>query len=667
MLLDIILVILTCLAILVYAIYFYYSHRAAGFNPLSNNKETFETLLEYIKSEIVDMVKSCSFVTSSTDAKALAEQQRYADILTALSKCIYCNDGYKDTVKAIIKDILRRKLPEDIDVNEVLFNSPISEANVRFEFLLYKYMKYPAINPRTNKTHDWRYAFRYLVEKYAWDRVRYLIEREGAGPTYMNMEDDSTKSPPSYIVTKADLDEAFIKEIAITKKQQQENPEALLLSYEDKISVLATLLYERYKGIGAIDTLRALDINGVNIGTSGSILSGLIHQTHTALNSVWVFLDSKEIHLDFLDIGTEEEVMRITKLVAKSGNPGPLTEKHPALVTTMYDKTRVLAMRPSTSEYPVLVLRKFSFHPLNLKQCVIPQIPSLDEEGKPKYDEQGLQIMQDAYGSCELVYGLIEAFMQGLINVVVTGRQGSGKTTLMAAAIQCYDPRHTLRFIEMTFELYAREMYPERNIITAQETQYMTVTQIQDFLKKSDAAITTYGEIATDEMVPNFIQVSQVSSIASLASHHATSTNNLVSSFINAFARHQNLNDPKVAEDQVLSVLRINVHPNYDAEGNRYIDYIDEIIPVEHTYHLPEVDKDNPVYSIAQITREYYRSQLDTKAFVVNRLCHFDRDKKCYIADNPPSTQTILDMYNNMSNNKFEEFKNLILKYYKKG
>jgi len=682
---GLLLTILTVIGILVFCIVFYIHHSNILRNRNIVYDYTLENLLDTVKSDVVDFVKDNSF-KSTSDAKVREEQNFTSKVTTALSKCIYCNDNYKSIVKTFLSSTIIKKYVSDATsglnqskLDTVLYKSPtVQKSSLMFETLLYKYITYPAINPKTGEYYEPTYAFRYLCEKYWWDRIRYITEREEDSADYDNVQDDKTQSPPSYIITIDDISFAYFCEISENTKEEKKKEKIIveekllqlqkkldnadtkeqkayylkmienikdtqryILTNQDKLNIITTLIYERYKGIGAIDTIRALDINGINIGTSGSILDGLIPQKHKSCNSAWVFLNSKQIHLDFLQLGSEKEILRIVQLLAKAGNPGPLTEKNPAIVTTMYDKSRVLALRPSLSEYPVVFIRKFSFHPLSLHQVVYPQVKELDSAGHPVLDENGLEITHDAYEDCDLPYSLLKFFTNALINVVVTGRQGSGKTTLMSAMIQHYDPRHTLRIIEMTFELFLREMYPERNIITLQQTPYVTVTQSQDFLKKSDAAITLYGEIATDEMVPNFVQVSQVSSLASLASHHANTTVDLVHSFTNAVARFSNLNDPSVAEDQILSVLRMNVHADYDADGNRYIAYIDEVIPLVKDVNLPKIDTTNVPLSQVQIMRTYFDSQVNNKTFATRRIMHFDKNKQQYIADNLPSQRTV--------------------------
>ena len=252
-------------------------------------------------------------------------------------------------------------------------------------------------------------------------------------------------------------------------------------------NILAILVYQLYKGFGIVDTLREMDVNGFNMGTSGSILSNINKSKAgimKATNAVWLYYQGKYIHLRFMNFGTEEELKRIIQLLVRRGNPGPLTAKRGYMVNTMYDKSRILALRPPASEYWAIFVRKFSLSDVSPKALIV----------KP-YTKRG-----------DLPMTLIELLMRGQTTCAVTGRQGSGKTTLMSSIIRFIDPRYTIRVLEMAPELYLRELYPTRNILSVQETTTVTAAELQDALKKSDAAVSIVGEVATDVIAARMIQ-----------------------------------------------------------------------------------------------------------------------------------------------------------------
>ena len=93
-------------------------------------------------------------------------------------------------------------------------------------------------------------AFKAWVQKYDLDRPKNIIE-------------DKTKL--SYVITSEEVEQSYAAE-------------NIELSYTDKAKIVSIIIFQRYKGFGCIDTIRALDINGLNIGVSGSILTYLRSQ-----------------------------------------------------------------------------------------------------------------------------------------------------------------------------------------------------------------------------------------------------------------------------------------------------------------------------------------------------------------------------------------------------
>ena len=65
----------------------------------------------------------------------------------------------------------------------------------------------------------------------------------------------------------------------------------------------------------------------------------------------------------------------------------------------------------------------------------------------------------------------------------------------------------------MAPELYLRELYPSRNILSLQETNTVSAAECQDALKKSDAAVSIVGEVATDSIAARMIQMGMTASI----------------------------------------------------------------------------------------------------------------------------------------------------------
>lgn len=540
-------------------------------------KLTIDKLLNEVKSQLADIVKDENYF-GKDDIEWEESYKRKKRIQSAMKNCIYGIDADKIIVKDLIRDVIKNYLKTEEDVAQLIdFNSTYVDPMVKWEVLMH-FLK---------KEHG-KNAASYLIKKYKWDRVVYDIE-------------DGTV--PSHAVTINDLEYAYREEIT--------RP----LTYLEQLDVMATIIFTKYKGFGCIDTLREMSIDGINCGVSGAILSNQGYKGKDkarASRSVWIYNDGKYIHLRFLTFYTEEELRRVVLLLVMYNNPGPLTEKRGYMVNTMFDKSRILAIRPGAGEYWAIFIRKFNISNVNLDDLYI--------KGEDEIN-------------AKLPVTLIKFLMRGMVTTAFTGRQGSGKTTAMIGSFQYLDARYNVRVLEMAPEMYLRERYPNRNIYSVSETQYVSMEELQDALKKSDGGISIIGEVATSSVAARMIQLGQTASEVTFFSHHAKRTSDLVYSLRNSLVEAGGFNNMLTAEQQVVDVVRIDVHIDFDVKGFRYIDRITEIIKLDEGQEYPELDRNDLEYSKAAITREYYYRQTDRTSFATRDILHFDKKKRKYVTD----------------------------------
>jgi len=529
---------------------------------------TLDKLLESVKLEMLEMVKEdYSLGLSDTEFNAL--YKRKARINEALKNCVYGIDNAKIIVIELIRGFIQDNVPSS-RVEELLGLSSGMEPSdhVKFEILMYMYKK------KYGKD-----ALSKWIDKYNFARERKA--------TYGKLDSDT-----SYYITIEDLHSVY-------------EEESIKLSVDEKVDVLAVLIYQLYKGFGIVDTIREMNVNGFNCGTSGSIMQSMSKQVkneHKAVNAFWLYYNGKYVHFRFMNFGTEEELRRIIQLLVRYGNPGPLTAKRGYLVNTMYDKSRILALRPPASEYWAVFVRKFTLSDVSPEALIM-----------KSYTRNG-----------ELAVKLIEFLMRGQITCAFTGRQGSGKTTLMSSVIRFIDNRYTLRVLEMAPELYLRELYPTRNILSVQETSTVSAAELQDALKKSDAAVSIVGEVATDSIAARMIQMGQVASIFTIFSHHANTARDLVFALRNSLVNAGGFSNMTTAERQVTEVVKVDVHLDYTTDGKRYVDRISEIIPLDEKIPYPDYDPQNHSESTAKITKEYYERTTDRVSFITKDIVKYD-------------------------------------------
>lgn len=569
-----------------------------------SDKLTLDRLLEIVKYALADLVKDENFA-GLADEEFEMMYKRKARIQDAMQNCVYGIDSAKLIVQDLIRSVIADRLKTEEEVKEVFdFHAAYLEPRIKFEILMYFYKK-----------EFGKDALAEMIGEYRLSRERYEIE---------------DKSQPSYLISEEDIDMIY------ADKQYE-------LTYPIMLDLLSVLIYQKYKGFGVIDTLREMNINGFNCGTSGSILSVLHSKDRKipqAPRSVWLYFNGKYIHLRFLSFHSEEELRRVVQLLCRYNNPGPLTEKRGYLVNTMYDKSRVLALRPPAAEYWAVFVRKFTLSDSTL--------PALID--KPYVNKAFLAIQLVAY------------LMMGQVTCGFTGRQGAGKTVMMTAAVRYIDPRYTVRVLEMAPEMYLRELYPERNILSVQETEYVSASELQDALKKSDAAVSIVGEVATDAIAARMIQMGQVASIFTIFSHHANLAEQLVyairNSLVNAGGFTGNM---MTAEQQVIDVIRVDIHLNYTTDGRRYIERISEIVKLEVSVPYPEYEPANPVHSMNSITKEYYTRQTDRKSFTTRDILRYNLETDTYETCEWFTTELTEKMLEVMPPDKVEEFKSFIL------
>lgn len=590
--------------------------------------DTIEKVVEGVKREMVEIVKE-DITIGTTDEEFERLFKRKARINDALKKCVFGIDSAKMLVIDLIRDFIDEHV-EDIYVDKMLGLDEDSEPSdhIMFEIMMYKYKK--------------RYGKNALAE---WIKKNHF-DRERISPDSTRIQDKA------YYITVEDLQQSYLEE-------------NFKLTMDEKKDVLAVLVYQLYKGFGIIDTLREMNINGFNMGTSGSILSAVNNAKNVlerANNAVWLYFEGKYIHLKFMNFGNEEELRRIIQLLIRYNNPGALTAKRGYLVNTMYDKSRILALRPPASEYWAVFVRKFNLSNVSPESLIIKE-----------YTKNG-----------EICVKLIEYLMRGQITCAVTGRQGSGKTTLMSAIIRYIDPRYTIRVLEMAPELYLRELYPTRNILSVQETTTVTAQELQDALKKSDAAVSIVGEVATDAIAARMIQMGMTASLFTIFSHHANTPKDLVLTLRNSLVNDGGFSNMETAEKQVTDVVRVDIHLNYTPSGKRYIERISEIVQLDSNIPYEDFTENMPVrqegesaeeflsrlreYELklatykAKLDQDYYYRSTDRISFTVRQIMHYDLDTDTYICDDRFSPETEAKIKNNLGKELALEFDYFMLR-----
>lgn len=577
---------------------------------------TFAALTSFIKKRMTEITTANLYNENLTEEEFKRRTRRRQELKDALKMCNTGDLSSKTYIREYISDLLCN----EYGVNEENINWTIPfdhpdqmTAREKFETLLHLSVKKHGDN-----------GFGYLVDTFK------LAEPKQDG---------------SYRIQESDINLMY-KQIVRGRA----------LQFADKLAVVTQILYSHYKGFGIIDELRDMAIDGVSGGLSGhskkmaNYMSDLefLQQAankgnHGGLNSAWCMYQGKTIHLEFLYFEHEAELRRVVNNVYKYNSPGQLSETRPFIINEMYDGSRTTVIRPKLAEsWAFFIRKKYSAQAMELTELITAQ-------------------------NNELPIGVLEYLMKGYRTAAITGAQGSGKTTLLLALIKHVHPALNLRVQETSFEANLRSLYPNRNILSFQETETVSGQDGLDLQKKTDGDVTILGEVATDPVAAWMIQSAQVASLFTIFTHHAKTFTNLVHALRNSLLKVGMFSNEAIAEQQVVNVLEFDIHVDFDVDGTRYIERITECIPIEYEDEGVSMHaianaktKDDKVEALIQVASTYFRQQTQRKFFIERTIVEY-RDG-AYIAVEPISEKRQAEIMRKLSPQDRQAFREFIEK-----
>ncbi len=468
------------------------------------NKYNINWIIEYVGLKINEVLKANLYEVGLNENEIIRLRNRKNQLRDALSNSGIGDKKAKEYIKSVIRDIIIKNLNYDeADYNKIIFFESIGSLTTRdkFDIILHQF-----------KEHYQNNAIEFIVEK--------------SGLLNRNCTDIG------YFLDCDDIDKLFDNEVYdITRK--------------DKEDIIVQRVYSGYRGLGVIDEIRDMKVDGISGGVSGN---------ENDLNSIWIFYKGINIHLRCLCFEDAIELERICMNIYRYGNPGQLSKSKGYVIGEMKDRSRVVVVRPPFAESFAFFVRKFdNIESKSMEELII-------DEGK------------------EIPINIIKWIIRGCQVTAVTGAQGAGKTTLLMSIIGFIPPIHTLRIQEMAFELHLREIYPERNILTFRETDYISGQTGLDVQKKTDGVVNILGEVASIEVASYLIQMSQVGSLFTLFTHHAKTTESLIKYMRNSLLSSGLFRDEKIAKEQVVEAIRFDIHMEKNIYGHRFIERISEIV-----------------------------------------------------------------------------------------
>lgn len=596
-----------CIFVLGIATFLFYRARKNERPDLDyTERVTIESLGEYVSQQIAEFVRDDD-LSFGSDTKFEARYQTKKVLADSVDQCIHGVTKAKNVVLAQIRYILEELIPDEeackeiVNFDEVLYLEP----NTQWEILIYL--------TKMNHKVD---CMGYLAKKYDLDQEKEVLNEV------------TNEFSKRYV-----LDYNMLAEIL----EQEMN--GVTLDYPMMLDIISILVYIQRYGFGIVDTLRGLDVDGFNFGTSGSVryvIDGAYDAPYRTVNSIWVQINAKWIHFPFLDFGREEEMKRIINQLVAWGTTAPMTEKVPYKVNDAYDGARVTAMRPPMGECWACFIRKFS---------------------SGLYSKEKL-LNKTYVKNWELPSKLIYFLMRSEQTTAFTGQQNTGKTSMMKAGMADV-AMVNIRILEMSFELAIRELYPWKNVMTAKPTDYVTSSQVQDLFKKTDGYLSMVGEVAEDIVAARMIQFCLIASAFTIFSHHAKNDHDLINGLANSLVSSGEYEDHDIATSTVLDAIKNNVHLGF-VKGNRVIEYISEIVKLNELMPYPEVKPSQTIQeAIDQMTamqREFFTRTTDRVRFESRKIIVFNPDNNTYEANEGYSIEALERMLSKLKGQDRKEF-----------
>ena len=517
-----------------------------------------------------------------------------------------CNHGDLNA-KNYVKQLIRRILQEQLNINEqtICFIAQFHTFNLtcaeKFSIILYIYKKWYRFDGLAK-----------LIEEQGWDQgiqiengIRFEVNEEQITYLYDEM--------------------------------------GICLTFEDKINILTQWIYERIYGHGVIDEIRDMNIDGVSGGVGGlsdqtyyyveEVMSEEKEQSRYSYNHICIMYQGKTIYLKFLGFQTQKELERVCKNLYRYHSPGQLSQERGHIENDMKDGSRVTVARPPMSNSWTFIVRKHT----NLKSVELEDL--LTDQGA----------------------NLVIQFMKYLIlarqNVIITGDQAAGKSTLLRAYINKIDASYNLRIQEAVPELHIEKFHPEKNVISVRETPTVTGLDALEFQKKTDGTVNIIGEIASYPVATWYIQTSQNASLMSIATNHCVTTDALLKWFRNALMAEANFHSEAIALEQVVEAIRFDIHMEIDRKtGHRYISRITEIVPMDSS-KIPWPD------SLLECTKRFYQEMTEKQIYTTNDIIVFENG--IYVVKKKVSDSLLNTYESRLTKDEFDDFNTLWEEYAK--
>jgi pilus assembly protein CpaF len=306
----------------------------------------------------------------------------------------------------------------------------------------------------------------------------------------------------------------------------------------------------------------------------------------------------KTARFSFLSFGTAESLSRVVDRIYLNNPKDVLCELTPKVQSKLKDpgESRVMVFCPPEANKSFYVR-----HPASNKRL------TLDELIR--------------WRGAEIVKRILITLVKGEFNIFITGNPGGGKTTLVKTLVEYLDPSYEIRTVESEAELNLNNIYPDKNVHALIESASRDIYECIEDTKKMNTDVLIIGEVNSERLAGAAVQVSQSGSTMCMTTMHPNKTEQCFDYMRNGLVKYEGITDVHVAAKQVLDVFNFDVHQVRDTEGHRYIEYINEVVPVEYDDYSDDPEEN---------AKQYHERVTDRKLYDVNRIIEFDKQHMEY-------------------------------------
>lgn len=564
-------------------------------------------LLSFIQTYIKEYLTQPIYPQNNNQEQYRDELKRRELFQDHWDKCTF-DECSKEFVKLFIEQLLTaEKKTKNVYLPNYSSDFKIDEENID-RFLSDYEERYP-------HEYLWKLVFYPYQEKYNKDALNKIIELNGFDKVRLDEFGDL-----QYFINTKDIVELYKKE-------------RYHYSFEVKKKILVQICYENIKGMGIIDELLSMDIDGWDLGAGGVPSSDTVTDLPKFYDYIVCRYRGNPLQLKCLSFHSEAELQRVVDLLIQYDQPGQFSAKKGYLLG--YRKSgkgymRFTAARKPFGENVAIWLRNFHIENVTVDKLV-----------------RG--IWGQEFKNWESVIRRNEMLAKGCVNLCINGEQGLGKTTYLLAYIGLFYPWYPLRISEAHFELWARWRYPGRNMYTTQRTPELSEADGYNFSLRSSGLISIVAENREDETTDEIIKAGNRGNKCTVVSYHPNDPENTLFEIANSLLRRGVYSTLKEALLAAGRTIRCCIQLTKDANDNRYYN-IYEFRPkiIQIPVDFKNLKGQERIEAFMETMYAFFEKTTQDDLFETVPIVEYDLEKEQYVVKNTVSDTLYTHMKRNM-------------------